>query len=78
MTVRAFMHTGAHGCHSAAVIIFRMDDPLEVRSQSWYTAVRQPPEVMLDWVAEQLTDLSTGTDLNVGRDSDVEGLRLVV
>ena len=76
--VRVVQHTGLHGFHSAVVVIDRLDDPLEVRTKNWYTkeaqAAGKPVEPMLEWIAAQLTELSTGTELNEGACGDVAGL----
>lgn len=65
MIVRVIQHTGVHGFHSAAVVIDRMDGPIEVRSWNGYKAEyagvsQKALKPMLEWVAEQLTGLSKG------------------
>lgn len=75
MIVRVHQHTGAHGFHSAAIVIIRCDDPVEVRSANWYDGAEvNSAQPMLEWVAQQLSELSTGTGLNLGGVGNVEGL----
>jgi hypothetical protein len=64
MTVHAFQHIGAHGFPSAAIVITRMDDPIETRVWSGYGRYKpseKPTEAhMSQWIADQLNRLATG------------------
>jgi hypothetical protein len=79
MVVRVVQHTGVYGFHSAAIVVERMDAPLIARTASWYNCAAatagKPKAPMLEWIAEQLTELSTGKALNLGGVGSVEGLR---
>ena len=77
--VTVHQNLGAHGFYSAAMVIERCDAPIEARVWSGYVTmlpgVKKPGvSEMLTWVAEQLTELSSGKELNIGGIGDVKGL----
>ncbi len=81
VVVKVTQHTGVHGFHSAAIVVERMDGPLEVYARDWYSSTYsgmypKPSDPMLMWIAEQLTKLSTGTHNNLGGVGSVEGLKM--
>lgn len=78
-----FQHCGAYGFRSAAIVVNRMDSPLEtfvwdgykVLSEKGIYPVQKPTEQdMRQWIADRLTELSTGTDFNLGGIGDIQGL----
>jgi hypothetical protein len=84
MIVRVIQHTGAYGFHSAAVIVDRIDCPLEVTTSDWYDnkysslehqGKEKGTQAMLEWIASELTRLSTGVLDNEGGVGTVEGLK---
>lgn len=83
MTVTVFQQYGVYGHCSAAIVVDRIDDPIEVFTWNGYkgssipsksTEVKPTPSDMRSWIASKLTELSTGTDKALGISSDVDGL----
>jgi hypothetical protein len=76
MLAHVYRHVGVYGFCSAAIVIERMDDPLEVRNYNGYQNPPKPTAHDMDfWIAAQLTDLGAGKGLAVGTECDVVGLR---
>lgn len=62
-------HQGAHGFYSAAMVVERMDDPIECMLYEGYsgdTPKHLGELVMRNWIAAKLNQLATGTHLAVG------------
>lgn len=75
IVARVHQHTGAHGFHSAVIVVERCDEALEVRSWSgydgrWAGQTGKDKMPMLEWIAAQLTELSTSDEVGC----NVEGL----
>jgi hypothetical protein len=59
--VDAYIHVGAHGYYSAAMVIGRMDSPLETRDFENYNNEFKDSGFSraVGWVAEQLNEIAT-------------------
>lgn len=81
MMVTVYQHQGAYRHWSAALVVERIDSPLETFTWDGYQGSSMPgggykptDEDMRTWIAERLTELSTGVELNAGGVGNVEGL----
>lgn len=79
--VTVFQQHGAYGHTSAAIVVEHIDSPLETFAYDGYRGSSLTPEnpkptveMMRQWIADKLTELSTGTQANEGGVGDVEGL----